>query len=223
MNKFLKIIIAAFGIAFSSLATAGDVATLVNLVGNVSLVKADGSTVAVKAKDKVQEGDVLVTSKGAYAMFKFIDGGEMILRPDTQVKVAQFKFVETQPLQDKAEFNLVKGGLRRLTGLVGKRGDKDADKLVTATATAGIRGTIYDTLQCANDCGKLANGVYFKVKEGEIVVKNAAGEISVKAGQYAFVSAADVMPTLLPKDPGLPLFNPPKSMQKDTGSCAASA
>ena len=223
MNKFLKLSVASACIAFSSFAMAEDVATLVNLVGNVSFVKADGSTVAVKVKDKVQEGDTLVTAKGAYAMFKFIDGGEMILRPDSQVKVAQFKFVETQPLQDKAEFNLIKGGLRRLTGLVGKRGDKDADKLVAATATAGIRGTIYDTLQCNNDCGKLPNGLYFKVKEGEIVVKNEAGEIGVKAGKYASVPSAGSAPVLLPKDPGLPLFNPPKSMQKDSGSCAASA
>lgn len=198
---------------FSGFVYAGEAGTLVNLVGKVTLVKSDGSTVPMKIKDKVNEGDTLATEKGAYAMIKYIDGGEMILRPGTEVKVAQYKFVETDPLADKNEINVVKGGLRRLTGLIGKRGDKNADKLVTATATAGIRGTVYDALQCKGDCDKLADGVYFKVKEGEIVLRNDAGEVSVKAGAFAYVKSQSELPQILPKDPGLPLMNPPKSMQ----------
>lgn len=222
MKTLIKWSVSMLLVAVSSLSVAGeDVATLVNLVGSVSVTKPDGTTVSIKAKDKVQEGDTLVTSKGAFAMFKFIDGNEMLLRPDTQLKVTQFKFVESEPTKDKAEFNLVKGGLRRLTGLIGKRGDKDADKLVTATATAGIRGTIYDVIQCKGDCGKLADGVHFRVKEGEIVVKNEAGEIAIKAGQFGSVSSSSSKPQLLPKDPGFPMMNAPKALQKEGGVCAA--
>lgn len=210
-----------FLIIISPLAFAGEVATMVNSVGTVTLIKADGSTVAIKKKGKVEEGDTLVTGNGAFAMFRFIDANEMLLRPDTQVKVTKFNFVEAEPTKDKAQFDLLKGGLRRLTGLIGKRGDKDADKLVTTTATAGIRGTLYDTLICNNDCGKLSNGLYYRVKEGEIVVKNDAGEISIKAGQFGLVVDARKKPVMLPKDPGLPIFNPPKSMQKEGGVCEA--
>jgi len=120
----------------------------------------------------------------------------------------------------------VKGGLRRLTGLIGKRGDKDADVLRTATATAGIRGTIYDTIQCAGNCeGGLADGTYFHVKEGEIVVRNDGGEVSVKAGQFAQTTTTFSKTTILPKNPGLPPFNPPKSQQEtpsqEGSQCAA--
>lgn len=214
MKKHLlnKLMVLAMSM-LASVAFAGEAGTVANLVGKVTVTKADGSSVAVKIKDKVNEGDTLVTEKGAFAMIKYVDGGEMLLRPDTQVKVVEYKFVETQPLSDKSEFNVVKGGLRRLTGLIGKRGDKDADKLVTATATAGIRGTIYDVVQCKGDCDKLADGVYFKVKEGEIVVKNDGGIVNIKAGEFGYVKSLTDAPAKLAKDPGLPQMNPPKSMQ----------
>ena len=200
-------------LGLSGIAQAGDVATLINLVGKASAVRADGKVVPLKMQDKIQEGDTLVTEKGGFAMFRFIDGGEMILRPDTKIKVNEYKFSEDNPKGDKANLNLVQGGLRRLTGAIGKRGDMDADKLVTATATAGIRGTIYDTIQCNNDCGStLQNGVYFRVREGEIVVTNDAGQLSVKSGQFGYSPRPNGTPNMLPRDPGLPSFNPPKSM-----------
>jgi hypothetical protein len=212
-NHLTKAILALILGMFMSIASAGEIGTIVNLVGKVTLIKADGSSVPAKIKGQVDEGDTIVTEKGAFAMFKYIDGGEMILKPDTQVKIKEYKFVDTDPFADKSEINVVKGGLRRLTGLIGKRGDKDADKLVTSTATAGIRGTIYDVVVCKGDCDKLADGTYFKVKEGEIVMKNDAGEVSLKAGQYAHVKSSDSLPVVLPKDPGLPTMNPPKTMQ----------
>lgn len=199
--------------AFVSIASANEIGSIVNFVGKVTLVKLDGSSVPAKIKAPVNEGDTLVTEKGAFAMFKYIDGGEMILKPDTQVQIKQYKFVDTDPFADKSEINLVKGAVRRLTGLIGKRGDKDADKLVTSTATAGIRGTIYDVVVCKGDCDKLADGTYFKVKEGEIIIENDAGAVPLKAGQYSYVNSIDSLPVVLPKDPGLPTMNPPKSMQ----------
>lgn len=198
---------------FVSLAHAGEIGSIVNFVGKVTIIKLDGTSVPAKIKGPVNEGDTIITEKGAFAMFKYIDAGEMILKPDTQVQIKQYKFVDSDPFADKSEINVVKGGLRRLTGLIGKRGDKDADKLVTSTATAGIRGTIYDVVVCKGDCDKLADGVYFKVKEGEIIIKNDAGAVSLKAGQYAYVKTSDSLPVILPKDPGLPTMNPPKTMQ----------
>lgn len=217
--NYLPKVLMAFMLAMSaSVASAGEIGTIVNFVGKVTIVQSDGKSVPAKIKGPVNEGDTIITEKGAFAMFKYIDAGEMILKPDTQVQIKQYKFVDTDPFADKSEINVVKGGLRRLTGLIGKRGDKDADKLVTPTATAGIRGTIYDVVVCKGDCDKLADGVYFKVKEGEIVIKNDAGAVSLKAGQYAYVKDADSLPVILPKDPGLPTMNPPKTMQNSPGA-----
>jgi hypothetical protein len=206
---------------------AGEAATLVNLIGGkVTLIKANKQTVELKLKDKIEEGDTVVTGKDTFAMFKFTDNAETILRPETEFKVIEHKFVSDDPSKDKTTSQLVNGGLRRLTGLCGKRGNPEVDKLVTATATVGIRGTIYDVMSCAGGagCAKLENGTYFKVKDGEITIKNDAGEISISKGQFAQVATPTSKPVILPKDPGFPNMTPPKSMQlqnQDGSQCAA--
>ena len=206
---------------------AGEAATLVNLVGGkITVVKANKETVELKLKDKIEEGDTVLTGKGTYAMFKFTDNAETILRPETEFKVIEHTFVSDDPSKDKTTSQLVNGGLRRLTGLCGKRGNPDVDKLVTATATVGIRGTIYEVISCAGGagCEKLENGTYFKVKDGEITLKNDAGEISLGKGQFAQVASKTSKPVILDKDPGFPNIAPPKSMQLNTdssGQCAA--
>ena len=190
---------------------AKEIGKVANLVGSLTRVKADGSVITCKLQDVIEEGDTFITAGSSFAQLKMVDGGEMIIRPDSKVILKEYKFEQGDPKGDKANIDLAKGGLRRLTGLIGKRGDKDADKLVTATATAGIRGTVYDTLSCKGDCDKLGDGTYFRVKEGEIVVSSEAGELSVKAGQFGKAPSLNEKPVLLPKDPGLPPFNPPKS------------
>ncbi len=194
-----------------AISQAKEIGKVANLVGSLTRVKADGSVITCKLQDVIEEGDTFITAGASFAQLKMVDGGEMIIRPDSKVILKEYKFEQGDPKGDKANIDLAKGGLRRLTGLIGKRGDKDADKLVTATATAGIRGTVYDTLSCKGDCDKLGDGTYFRVKEGEIVVNSEAGELSVKAGQFGKAPSLNEKPTLLPKDPGLPPFNPPKS------------
>jgi hypothetical protein len=225
--KFPYSLIFIFTLMFVPMVWAGEAATLVNMVGGkVTVIKANKQTFDLKLKDKVEEGDTIITSKDAFAMFKFTDNAETILRPDTEFKIIEHKFVSDDPSKDKTTSQLVNGGLRRLTGLGGKRGNPDVDKLVTATATVGIRGTIYDVLHCAggSGCEKLENGTYFKVKDGEITIKNEAGEIAISKGQFAQVASPTSKPVILPKDPGFPHMTPPKSMKLNTtdgSQCAA--
>ncbi len=213
--------------SFSTSLWAGEAATLVNLVGGkITVIKANKQTTELKLKDKIEEGDTVITGKGAYAMFKFTDNAETILRPETEFKVIEHTFVSDDPSKDKTTSQLVNGGLRRLTGLCGKRGNPDVDKLVTATATVGIRGTIYEVMSCAGGagCEKLDNGTYFKVKDGEITVKNEAGEIALSKGQFGQVASQTSKPVVLDKDPGFPNIAPPKSLQLNTNNasqCAA--
>ena len=205
---------------------ADEVATLINMVGGkVMLIKANKETIELKIKDKIEEGDTVMTSKNTFAMFKFTDNAETILRPETEFKVIEHKFISDDPSKDKTTSQLITGGLRRLTGLCGKRGNPEADTLITATATVGIRGTIYDVMSCngGSGCEKLQKGTYFKVKDGEIIVKNDAGEISVTKGQFAHVPSLLSKPLLLNQDPGFPNITPPKSMQLNNNSSGCTA
>ncbi len=116
--------------------------TVVQLSGPLLARKADGAVRILSMKSEVESGDTLVTEKNTYAMVKFIDNSEITLKPSTTFKVENFSYDASKPEADNASFNLVKGGLRSVTGLLGKR-NKEKFAMKTPTATIGIRGTTF--------------------------------------------------------------------------------
>lgn len=181
---------------------------LTHLSGPVSVRKADGSVHAGQAGVKVGTGDTVITGPGGYVRVEMTDGGEMVLRPDSQLKVESYAFVQAKPAEDNMVFSMLKGGIRTVTGLIGKRGNKDAYELKTPTATVGIRGTQFDARICQGDCGALADGTYLAVRFGAIQTTNAQGSLPVNAGQVAHVPPQKP-PVMLPRDPGIGFTPPP--------------
>lgn len=202
---------------------AGEIAgTVTHLSGPLFALKGDGTRKALSQKSSVEAGDTLITEKRTYARIKFIDNSEVTLRPNSQLVVEKFSYDKKKPEQDGAVFNLVKGGLRAVSGNVGKRGDKDSYKMNTLSATIGIRGTHYGASHCTNDCGKLPSGLYVDVADGSIVVSNQGGEKVFDAGQFGYVQDSAVPPVSLPKDPGID-FNPPPAIPPPASRAAPTA
>lgn len=193
-------------ILFAATSAFSAEAVISSLKGTLSVQKADGNIKILAKGSEVQVGDVLTTEKDSIARLKFTDGSEVAMRPQSRIRIDKYGFTEDSPQEDSMVFSLVKGGLRTLTGLVGKRGNRDAYRLQTATATIGIRGTDYGALNCEQDCEKLADGVYVNVNNGRIAAANNAGELEVGAGQFAYIASLDTLPILLNEDPGLPPF-----------------
>lgn len=134
----LLVLLLSAGLAF-----AGQVAgTVVNLSGALLAKKADGTVKILALKSTVEQGDTLISEKETYARIKFIDNSEITLRPNSQLKIDSFVFEEDKQEKDSATFSLVKGGLRAVTGALGKR-SKERVGVNTPTATIGIRGTTY--------------------------------------------------------------------------------
>jgi hypothetical protein len=124
-------------------AWAGQVAgTVVHLSGPLMARKADGTVKVLALKSEVESGDTLVSEKNTYAQIKFIDNSEITLRPGTTFRIENFAYEAGKPEADSAAFSLVKGGLRSITGLLGKR-NKEKFSLKTPSATIGIRGTTF--------------------------------------------------------------------------------
>ena len=92
-------------------------------------------------------------------------------------------------------FSLLKGGLRTITGLVGRSNRKNY-QISTTVATIGIRGTEY-TIQY----GQSISGT---VGEGEIEVCNGAGCLSVTDGESYYVQSQEFKPILSNKKTDLP-------------------
>jgi hypothetical protein len=211
-NIAISLLILSFVLIFYTESFAGlKAGTVTHLSGPLLSQKADGATKALSINSIVELGDTLVTEKKTYARIKFTDNGEVVLRPNTQFRVSSYNFDNEAPKKDSAVFNLIKGGMRSITGLIGKRGDQDSYRLETPTAIAGVRGTTYECKVCEGNCGSLPNGLYLFVLSGTIEVKNNAGTQSISAGQYAYVESLTSAPRILPGNPGINFTLPPSS------------
>lgn len=138
--KFALIALTLFGASHAWAATV--VGTVLDVSGPLLERKLDGTVRVLSSKSSVEQGDTLVSEKDTYARIRFVDNSEITLRPNTQFKIENFSYDEAKPENDNAFFSLLKGGLRSITGLLGKR-NKERFGLTTPTATIGIRGTIF--------------------------------------------------------------------------------
>ncbi len=211
--------------------------TVTQLSGPMMAKKADGKVKILSLKSEVEAGDTLVTEKNTYALVKFIDNSEITLKPGTTFVVEQFAYQADQPEGDQASFNLVKGGLRSLSGLLGKR-SKEKFSLKTPVATIGIRGTYFTAEyiaaggyaapgsslpKTASPTGPtLAPGLYTSVTTGQIVVSNPGGTLNFSAGQFGYTPSFKQPPVLLPTNPGIP-FTPPPVFNASTGPSASNS
>ena len=186
---------------------AAPVGEVTHVSGALLVRKADGSSKILAPQSKVDSGDLLATAGDTYARVKFADGGEVTLRPNTQLRIESFVYDQTKPATDSALFNLIKGGLRTITGAIGKR-KPDTYQMRTTVATIGIRGTNYGLLLCQNDCQNLRsnegqvpqNGLHLDVAQGLISVTNPGGEKLLSIGQFGFVQDNIVPMKLVPSE-----------------------
>lgn len=202
---------------FSMAVWAAGAGTVTHLSGTLSVQKPDGSVRILSQKSEVNPGDTLSTQRDSYAQINFTDGSSMTMRPNTQIKIEQYNYVQDRPQDDNSFMRLVKGGLRTVTGLVGKRGNQDAYKISTTTATIGIRGSSGDTIDNSDGkcegvtvgCEKLPPGVYHTTYTGSYVMQNDGGTQIIGEGQFGFASDPKTPPVILPGDPGLNLSQLP--------------
>jgi hypothetical protein len=208
MKRLIIVLVAAFFGVFVSATANAEAARVTHLSGTLSVLKPDGTTRILAQNSPVEAGEVLATEKDSYAMLKFTDGGEVTIRPLSRFKVENYGFNEEKPEGDSSVFRLIKGGLRSVTGLIGHRGNRDAYRLNTATATIGIRGTNYEATMCQGDCsGSLQDGLYLQVNDGVINATNEGGSQDFSAGQFGYVQNSKFPPIVLPQNPGLPNFS----------------
>jgi len=192
-------------------------ATVQFLSGTLHVQRADGTVRLLSEKSDLKVGDVVTTERESYAQVKFTDGGQVTLRPQTQVKIDAYNFSEKEPEKDGFAMSLIKGGLRSITGLVGKRGNREAYRLRTATATVGIRGTDFVAIVIpAGGQAGLQPGTYVTVTQGAVGVIAGGAEQLVGAGQTGFSAGGNLPARIIPPPPNLPPV--PNTPQQTTGS-----
>lgn len=81
--------------------------------------------------------DIVETASRSFTVIKFNDGGKVTLRPETRFDLNEY---DQTAGQEKQSFELLKGGLRAVTGAIGKAKPEQVTYAARNT-TIGIRGT----------------------------------------------------------------------------------
>lgn len=152
--------------------------------GNVVAINAVGESRDMMKGATLEVGDTIKTN-GGRAQLRFTDGGYISLQPNTDFKIEEYAYQAQNSAEQKSFFSLVKGGMRAITGLVGKN-NKQNYRVNTAVATIGIRGTEFQA--------RLDDTLLVKVGDGAVFLQNEAGDLVLYQGQTGEVQGAQMQP-----------------------------
>ena len=154
-------------------------------IGNAVALAADGTQRPLSKGTEISAGDIVKTTDGR-AQLRFLDGGYISLQPNTEFKVEDYNYSGKADGSELGIFKLIKGGLRAITGSIGKA-NKQAYRMNTPVATIGIRGTEWLSQY---DGEKLL----VQVGSGAVFLENGAGNLVIYSGQTAVVNGLNASP-----------------------------
>jgi len=170
--------------------------------GDVTVRQTDGRITALTKGGDIDSGHAIVTGPNGRAQVKFTDGGLVSLQPNTEFKIANY-VDQNDPKQDRFLVDLLRGSMRAITGLIGKR-NRNNYKLTTTTATIGIRGSGFKV-------GYNADGTLGITSElDKIEVCNQSGCIGLVAGESVKVVDSTTPPVRTSEQPKTETPDAPK-------------
>lgn len=94
----------------------------------------------------VYVGEVITTEAKSFVVIQFYDGAKVTVRPSSEITIDSYT-------PEKAQLDLVSGGLRVITGAFAKD-NPDNYKVKTPVALMGVRGTEFSIQLCGQEvCG----------------------------------------------------------------------
>lgn len=178
---------AALALAFPAAAFAASAARVDFAIGNVVAQRPDGSQHAVTRGSALESGDTVLTNDGR-AQMRFSDGAMVSLRPGSEFRIDDYHYSGRQDGAEKGFFSLLKGGLRTITGWIGKN-DRSKYQVKTVVATIGVRGTEYSV--------SYGNSINVNTGEGVVEVCNAGGCLLLYPGDEGYVPDQTTEPILV--------------------------
>ncbi len=154
--------------------------------GTVEIIQENGVRQPGTRGANVLERDIVQTAADGYAQIRFADNGLMAAGPNTQIRIASYSFTKSQ--SDNSRFDLIRGALRAVTGLIGQN-NRASYQIRTVTAIIGVRGTA-GLIEHSDEGTKVTT-----VEGTYTLTSNRTGEtIDVPAGTSAFVGTGDARP-----------------------------
>ncbi len=190
MFKKYAFILLSASLYFASLgAFAADVAGAIErLQGSATLVGSGGQK-AITTNTEVFQGDQINTAAESELLLRMADGTIIAMRPNSQLVLSEYRFDKNNSNNDNVFIRLLKGGLRTVTGAIGKKNPQKV-RFATPTATIGVRGTDFEIAVIDDNKKEAEAGTYNKVFQGTTYIDNGQGKsVDVNANQAAFSPA----------------------------------
>jgi len=163
------------------------------VVGEVERVGADGAAKRLAKGDPVYEGDVIRSAPGSHAQLVMSDEALLAVRAETSVKLTKYSYQGVEDGSERAVIELVKGGLRSITGAIG-RTNKHNYELKNEMHVIGIRGTDHETFVTSE-------GTFNRVTLGGTYLQGAGGRVELAPGEAGFASLRSASPVRLERTP----------------------
>ncbi len=189
-------------------------------VGRVALLRGKATARGGNAGERnlqlsspLYQDEKIRTAAESHALLVFDDGGRISLAESSEMKLTRLTYRRGKPEVGEAALELVAGGMRVLSGNIGKT-SPEKFRIDTPVATTGIRGTGFD-LYCHSGCvheafqgervkrpdGSWLPGLYVLVWSGAIVQENNAGSFTLAEPGVHYIANRDSRPVVLPEAP----------------------
>lgn len=226
--KISPITAAVIAICAGTTAMAETAGRVLALAGTATIERA-GQQLPLTAGALVESGDTLSVGERSTLQVRFTDESVVALRANSQFRINNYRF-DKNAETDRSLLGLIRGGMRTITGLIGKANQKNY-MVQTATATIGIRGTNFSVVTCNNDCtrpdgSREPNGTFGGVTDGRITVSNQSGAREFGQQDYFHVPSANAAPIQLLVPPAILTDRTPggrSSQGKGEGGSAAAS
>lgn len=165
--------------------------------GLVSIQGAATKAVADKAGDRFEADTVFRTGTDGKAILKFADGQVVALGADSALRVGQYNYVLGSLRQSSSTVELMQGGMRFVTGIIGAA-NREGVRIIAGNTMIGVLSPAGADFTVVVNPGPQEAG-YTVVKLGEISARTPYGQISkIAAGQYAPWQPGRTPPLALP-------------------------
>ena len=155
---------------------------VLSVLGEAEAVSSHGVTRRLAAGDVVREGDTLATGADSHLQLRMADDALLALRPDSRLRLHIYNFVERGAPGSYASMELFVGGLRSITGAIG-RVEKQNYVIRGGKSLIGVRGTDHETFV-------VEAGTYNRVTQGGTYMADERGRVDLQPGETGFASIA---------------------------------
>ncbi len=163
--------------------------TFQSVTGDVRMSAGAAAPTSAARDQRVLAGTTVTTGPGSQAIIRLDDGHAIVLHENTEFRVNEFSFDKDKPQSDNIAFQLFKGAMRSVSGLLSTR-SRTRVALYIPQATIGIRGTDFMVA--------LVNPAYLSVLQGAIGATNAAGTAVFGVGATATIATSTALAVAIP-------------------------